>query len=680
MSSEIQTIQPYRVQAKSILFSALLILCMGAVSSMQAQWSSSGGNTTTNDKVGIGTTSPQAPLDITGRTTKLSNFEPTYRLDYGGGADLAWKTLANVTLGTGLYVGANFEVRILDAQNNWGISTDARLLRYYVYMARSGGTQDDANTAQVSGPIADYVRVVKTSAGQYELQIRQIQNWQRLKFEVTAYAINSLGSGGAVSYVDNLTSGSSAGTIYEPAPVHREYFPNLFVNGNVGIGTTSPQFKFEVNGSGQTTANLTDAGARGNSLALVSDSGNAGSGGALLFGNVQSNNANSIGWAAIKGVLTNGSGNTAGDLAFSTRTSTGDSALSEKMRLLSNGKLGIGTTSPNGGSTLDVRGGVSVNQTQSSTQRGAGLDVGWTGSDHADIYFGDYTNGWALGENPDASMRIFKTSGASLSSTPVTIQAGGNVGIGTTSPGSPLTVSSGQAQQIRMVDSSSNSPYLAGYSAASGGTRYGFIQFASGGSTVSASTGPLQFYAGNESAERMRIDSSGNVGIGTSDPGGYKLNVNGNTNVTGNINLTGSINAKYQDVAEWVPSSEQLSAGTVVVLDSTKSNQVTSSSTSYDTRVAGVVSEQPGIALGEKSEGKVLVATTGRVRVKVDASKSPIHIGDLLVTSDLPGVAMKSEAVNLGGVQIHRPGTLIGKALEPLEKGKGEILVLLSLQ
>ena len=66
--------------------------------------------------------------------------------------------------------------------------------------------------------------------------------------------------------------------------------------------------------------------------------------------------------------------------------------------------------------------------------------------------------------------------------------------------------------------------------------------------------------------------------------------------------------------------------------------------------------------------------------MKVDATKSPIHIGDLLVTSDIPGVAMKSEPVNLGSVQIHRPGTLIGKALEPLEKGRGEILVLLSLQ
>src|SRR6185503_12140029 len=119
--------------------------------------------------------------------------------------------------------------------------------------------------------------------------------------------------------------------------------------------------------------------------------------------------------------------------------------------------------------------------------------------------------------------------------------------------------------------------------------------------------------------------------------------LNGNTNVTGNINLTGTINAKYQDVAEWVPSSEQLASGTVVVLDSTKSNQVISSSQPYDTRVAGVISEQPGIALGESGAGKVLVATTGRVLVQVDAGKGPIHIGDLLVTSDVSGVAMKSE-------------------------------------
>ncbi len=93
-----------------------------------------------------------------------------------------------------------------------------------------------------------------------------------------------------------------------------------------------------------------------------------------------------------------------------------------------------------------------------------------------------------------------------------------------------------------------------------------------------------------------------------------------------------------------------------------------------------MISLQPGIALGEHGEGKVLVATTGRVKVKVDATYSPIRIGDLLVTSDKEGFAMRSEPITISKRQIHSPGTLIGKALEPLSGGVGEILVLLSLQ
>jgi hypothetical protein len=146
------------------------------------------------------------------------------------------------------------------------------------------------------------------------------------------------------------------------------------------------------------------------------------------------------------------------------------------------------------------------------------------------------------------------------------------------------------------------------------------------------------------------------------------------------VTVNGNIAAKYQDVAEWVESSQELAPGTVVVLDSSRSNQVVAAMHSYDSRVAGVISLQPGIVLGEAGEGRVLVATTGRVKVKVDATSGPIQIGDLLVTSEREGFAMKSVPVEIGGVRIHRPGTLIGKALEPLEKGTGEILVLLSLQ
>jgi hypothetical protein len=168
-------------------------------------------------------------------------------------------------------------------------------------------------------------------------------------------------------------------------------------------------------------------------------------------------------------------------------------------------------------------------------------------------------------------------------------------------------------------------------------------------------------------------NTNGNVGVGTTAPAD-KLHV------AGNIRVDGNINAKYQDVAEWVPSKQRLAAGTVVVLDKSATNHVHASSRAYDTKVAGVISLQPGISLGEAGEGKVLVATTGRVKIKVDASRGPIEVGDLLVTSDVAGVAMKSVPVELGGTEIHRPGTIIGKALEPLEKGTGEILVLLSLQ
>jgi hypothetical protein len=183
------------------------------------------------------------------------------------------------------------------------------------------------------------------------------------------------------------------------------------------------------------------------------------------------------------------------------------------------------------------------------------------------------------------------------------------------------------------------------------------------------------------SGDRFYIKNNGNVGIGTGNPQA-KLHVVGDLMLTGtgNISATGNIAAKYQDIAEWVPTSRAIAPGTVVVLDAAQSNHVLPSDHAYDTRVAGVISANPGVLLGEGGEGKVMVATTGRVRVKVDATNAPIRVGDLLVTSDKEGLAMRSQPLDLGGTPIHRPGTLIGKALEPLAKGVGEILVLLSLQ
>ena len=63
------------------------------------------------------------------------------------------------------------------------------------------------------------------------------------------------------------------------------------------------------------------------------------------------------------------------------------------------------------------------------------------------------------------------------------------------------------------------------------------------------------------------------------------------------------------------------------------------------------------------------------VKVKVDASYDPIKIGELLTTSPTRGHAMNAQPVDIGGVEIYRPGTRVGKTLEPLETGTGLIEV-----
>ncbi len=175
------------------------------------------------------------------------------------------------------------------------------------------------------------------------------------------------------------------------------------------------------------------------------------------------------------------------------------------------------------------------------------------------------------------------------------------------------------------------------------------------------------------------IDGAGNIGIGGEATTAYKLKVYGAARFEGAVTGT-NIQAHYQDLAEWVPAAEDLAPGTVVVLDRRSDNTVKASERPYDPMVAGVVSAQPGVILGEAAATKEQIATTGRVRVKVDASRGAIAIGDILVTGTVAGTAMKSTPVEVAGIEMHRPGTIIGKALEPLSGGIGEILVLLSMQ
>jgi hypothetical protein len=128
------------------------------------------------------------------------------------------------------------------------------------------------------------------------------------------------------------------------------------------------------------------------------------------------------------------------------------------------------------------------------------------------------------------------------------------------------------------------------------------------------------------------------------------------------------------------PDSTGRSVGGTCNQGTSAINGVRASAKAYDVGVAGAVSAQPGLILGEKGQTKSLVAQSGRVRIKVDATYGAVRPGDLLVTSPTPGYAMVSKAVKVKGAELHRPGTILGKALEPLAGGKGEILVLLTLQ
>src|SRR5262249_34169388 len=113
---------------------------------------------------------------------------------------------------------------------------------------------------------------------------------------------------------------------------------------------------------------------------------------------------------------------------------------------------------------------------------------------------------------------------------------------------------------------------------------------------------------------------------------------------------------------------------------------VTKSSRPSSTLVAGVYSTRPAVlavgkhGIDDSLAGLVPVALLGVVPTKVSAENGPIKAGDLLVTSRTPGYAMKAPRLVVGGVAVYPTGAILGKALQPLARGKGVIRVLVMLR
>ena len=121
--------------------------------------------------------------------------------------------------------------------------------------------------------------------------------------------------------------------------------------------------------------------------------------------------------------------------------------------------------------------------------------------------------------------------------------------------------------------------------------------------------------------------------------------------------------AQYADLAEKYTTDSTYDVGTVVIFGGEK--EVTQSTIANDTRVAGVISEDPAYLMNDKSEGQA-IALVGKVKCKVHGL---IAKGDLLTTSgEKPGFAKKAMSPVLGSI--------VGKAMENKENPEESVILI----
>jgi hypothetical protein len=211
------------------------------------------------------------------------------------------------------------------------------------------------------------------------------------------------------------------------------------------------------------------------------------------FDNASSTNFSSFGTAYFGGTATS-TFDSAGNLAIvSNGLSVGASQL-----VVSSGNVGIGTTTP--GSTLDVNGfGRFVSPNNGTT---GGVVIRDNASNSGNYL--QFVNNAV--SNQYGYIQGLSSGGLAL--------MGGNVGIGTTTPTTALEVSHNNPNGIKTIGSSSNSIGIALINTITSGRNWSIASSGGGPAPV----GSLAIYDNTANAERVTINTSGNVGIGITGP------------------------------------------------------------------------------------------------------------------------------------------------------------------
>jgi hypothetical protein len=300
----------------------------------------------------------------------------------------------------------------------------------------------------------------------------------------------------------------------------------ILSNGNVGIGTTSPTSLLTLSGDNEDLRIVTDVG--GTSVTVIGLLQDASNNGSISVNNSVGNNkvklqSTGVSVTAVSGAFTESltvSGNSVLTGAAGSVGGKWSDGISAGDIYYNGGNVGIGTDSPS--ARLDIKGG-STDGMRFSVDGQPYYHVIHSQGDS--LYIGaDDSDAGGVG----ADIRFNVTGSEHMR-----IIANGDVGIGTTTPQGPLHVSNVAANTLsltREIDilgiangasSKIEGGALAGVSV-SMGAALGFVLEDVDGTDPGVNTkGSLYFETkdgGGSLTEKMRIDSDGNVGIGTTDP------------------------------------------------------------------------------------------------------------------------------------------------------------------